>query len=93
MPGWSGDKLFLDVIYGGGCGPHLLQLNWDGKIRKSNPPQIILELSHDGSKDPCKGIVSERLQFDLSVILDDSPESYVIVVTSVTSECIAHSPR
>lgn len=91
--GLKGDKLIVDVKYGGGCSQHSVQLNWDGKILKSNPPQIILDLSHNAHGDPCKALLSERLQFDLSVIMDDSPDSYIIRIKSNFTEIVAHNPR
>lgn len=89
--GLKGDKLILDVVYGGGCRTHDFQLSWDGSILKSNPPQVVLSLTHNGNGDPCKALVIERLQFDLSVELQ-SPEQYVLRVVSNTTEVIAHKP-
>ncbi|WPD22719.1 MAG: hypothetical protein SD837_21355 [Candidatus Electrothrix scaldis] len=89
--GLKGDKLILDVRYGGGCLNHTFQLNWDGEILKSIPPQVVLELSHNANGDSCKALVSERLQFDLSVIIDD-PRQYIIRVRTDVTEVIAYTP-
>lgn len=89
--GLKGDKLILDVVYGGGCRSHDFQLSWDGNILKSAPPQVILSLTHNGNQDPCRALLRERLQFDLSVELP-SPEQYVLRVASNTTEVIAHEP-
>ena len=62
----KGDKLIADVRYGGGCARHDFRLTWDGSLDKSDPPQALLKLSHDGNGDPCKALISERLTFDLS---------------------------
>jgi len=90
--GLKEDKLLLDTHYSGGCATHFFQLNWNGDIIKSNPPQIVLDLSHDANGDTCKSLVTERLQFDLSTILE-SPEIYTIIVKTDTTETIAYRPR
>lgn len=90
--GLKGDKLIIDVRYGGGCVPqHTFQLNWDGSFLKSNPAQAVLELSHNANGDPCRALLSERLQFDLSVIIEN-PSQYILHVTSGATEIIAHIP-
>ncbi len=88
--GLKGDRLILDVMYGGGCRTHTFQLNWDGKLLKSNPPQIVLNLSHNANGDTCKALISQRLQFDLSVIIEN-PKQYTIRVNSGMTEVIAHT--
>jgi hypothetical protein len=63
-----GDKLTVDVQYGGGCRDHNWEMYFNGAILKSMPPQAILHLRHtviDGP-DPCRGMPMETLQFDLS---------------------------
>jgi hypothetical protein len=89
--GLKGDRLILDVVYGGGCQPHDFQLSWDGTIIKTKPPQVLLSLTHNGNGDTCKALLRERLQFDLSVALK-SPEQYVLRVASNTTEIVAHTP-
>lgn len=90
--GLKGDKLIIDVIYGGGCVPqHSFQLNWDGALLKSNPAQVVLELSHNANGDPCRALLRERLQFDLSVLIEN-PSQYILHVNSGVTEIVAHSP-
>lgn len=86
--GLKGDKLIIDVRYSGGCRQHTFQLNWNGKFLKSNPAQAVLELSHNANGDTCKAIIRERLQFDLSVIIED-PSQYILRLGSI----IAHVPN
>lgn len=62
------DKLLIDVSYGGGCRRHAFQLNWDGTILKSEPPKLILELSHNSNGDNCRALLHEQLQFDLTTL-------------------------
>lgn len=90
--GLKGDKLIIDVRYGGGCVPqHTFQLNWDGSFLKSNPAQVVLELSHNANGDTCRALLHEQLQFDLSVIIEN-PSQYILHVTSGVTEIVAHSP-
>lgn len=62
------DKLVVDARFGGGCRRHEFQLSWDGDVLESHPPQVRLTLSHDANGDPCRAMLTERLQFDLSVL-------------------------
>ncbi len=71
------DKLLVNVSYSGGCKKHELQLNWDGLFLKSDPPQVILGLSHNANGEFCRMLKSEQLQFDLSPIIPE-PHKYVI---------------
>ncbi len=89
--GLKGDKLIIDVIHSGGCRQHTFQLDWDGSFLKSNPAQAVLRLSHNANGDTCKALIRERLQFDLSVIIEN-PSQYVLRVTSGVTELVAHSP-
>ncbi len=90
--GLKGDKLLVEVRYGGGCGQHSFQLDWDGAVIKTIPPQVVLKLTHNAHGDPCKALRREWLQFDLSVILDN-PSQYVLRVSSQHTEVVAHHPR
>lgn len=88
----QGDKLYVEAKYGGGCNPHKFQINWDGTVIKTNPPSIVLDLSHNSLGDPCKAIIPVQLQFDLSVILD-SPESYRVYLKHGQYEQLVHNPE
>ncbi|HYO51757.1 hypothetical protein [Archangium sp.] len=89
--GIKGDKLILEVKYGGGCQRHSFQLAWDGSVIKTEPPQLQLSLTHNGNGDPCKALLAEQLQFDLSLLID-APADYVLRVNSGITEVIAHTP-
>ena len=91
--GISGDKLIVPVAYSGGCGAHSFQLSWDGKINKSIPPQVVLELSHDAHGDQCRALIKETLQFDLSVLAGFPAEETLLVVRGQGFEgTILYSP-
>ncbi len=90
--GLRGDKLLLSVRYGGGCARHDFQLEWDGAMLESMPPQVVLRLTHNANGDNCRALLSERLEFDLSVLFPQ-PQDYVIRVTTDQTDIIAHRPR
>ncbi|GHG79697.1 hypothetical protein [Comamonas sp. JC664] len=90
--GLRGDKLIVDVRYGGGCRHHSFQLSWDGAVIKADPPQVVLSLSHNSHGDTCKALRPEQLQFDLSLVLE-RPTDFVLRVNSGLSEAIAYTPE
>ena len=57
--------LSVAINYGGGCKPHVFQLNWNGGIKDSHPPQIELSLSHNANDDNCFSSIVKTLHFDL----------------------------
>lgn len=81
------DKLAIHVKYGGGCGRHSFQLNWDGNILESLPPRVVLDLSHNNHGDNCMALLSETLQFDLST-LQNFPEETVDIIINVPGESV-----
>jgi hypothetical protein len=75
------DKLAIHVRYGGGCRQHSFQLNWDGSIMESFPPQVILELSHNNHGDNCMALLSDTLQFDLSTLEGFPAETTDLIIS------------
>lgn len=66
----AGDTLIVQVSYGGGCREHEWNMYFNGAVLKSLPPQAILQLQHvvkDGP-DPCRGMPSETLKFNLAAL-------------------------
>lgn len=66
----SGDTLIVEVSYGGGCREHEWNMYFNGAVLKSLPPQAVLQLQHvvkDGP-DPCRGMPSETLKFNLATL-------------------------
>lgn len=74
----AGDKLLMQITYGGGCARHDFQLDWNGVIRESFPPGVTLTLTHNGHNDPCKALLTEELEFDLSVV-EGLPQERMII--------------
>ena len=61
------EQITVDLAYSGGCFKHRFDLEWDGSLLKSNPPQYLLNLVDASEEDPCEAILSERVVFDVDV--------------------------
>jgi hypothetical protein len=59
----EGSKLLVDVVYGGGCGEHLFDLDM-GMCLESMPVQCFAKLIHV-TDDFCEGLVHETVEFSL----------------------------
>lgn len=57
--------LIIDLIYSGGCFPHIFSLEWDGLLRKSNPPQYNLNVVDLSDYDPCRALIHAQLRVDV----------------------------
>jgi hypothetical protein len=66
----QGDKLVLDLSYGGGCENHDFAVCYEPGFRESDPVQGTLRLLHDAHDDACKAIKSANLAFDLRPYAD-----------------------
>jgi hypothetical protein len=85
----SGDTLFVNVQYGGGCEEHQFTLNTTGAWMKSMPPQLLLYLDHKANNDLCRALITKEIAFDLSktrypgakevrLIINDNREQSVV---------------
>ncbi len=79
------DILGLTVRYGGGCKDHDFELYWNGIFMESEPPQVLLQLSHNANNDLCRALFTEKLFFNLSPIKErftktESLSSVLIIV-------------
>lgn len=72
----TADTLTLDVEYSGGCETHGFTALVGSSIAESLPVQMWGRIAHDDRGDPCDGIVSGTLEFDLSPIKDLYVRSY-----------------
>ena len=71
-----GDRLDLEVSYGGGCATHHFDLVAFGGWMESFPVQIQAFLSHDGNGDMCEAWIERDLSFDLKPLRRAYEESY-----------------
>ena len=61
----SGDTLFVDVEYTGGCKDHVFTARHNGQYMKSMPAQLNLYIEHNANSDACRELIKETLAFDL----------------------------
>ncbi|HEY5927085.1 MAG TPA: hypothetical protein VIV11_35600 [Kofleriaceae bacterium] len=64
----SGNRLLVDVQYGGGCAEHTFKVCWDGIFLESFPVQTGLTLHHDGNGDLCEALPVTPLSIDLTTL-------------------------
>jgi hypothetical protein len=62
----TGDRLEVDVTYGGGCREHRFALTHDGTFAESYPVQTGLTLFHDADGDACRALLNRTLEFNLA---------------------------
>lgn len=62
----SGDTLFAQVRYGGGCQEHEFSMHTTGAWMKSMPPQLMLYLDHKANNDNCRALITKEIAFDFS---------------------------
>lgn len=61
----EGNKMLIDVSYGGGCEDHQFQVIGSPMISKSLPPIRAIQLVHVANGDKCKMNVMKTLEVDL----------------------------
>ncbi len=61
----DGSILALAVVHGGGCAHHQYDLVAWGGWMESFPVQVNVLLAHEDNDDPCDGVLTPRLLFDL----------------------------
>jgi hypothetical protein len=72
----EGDTLVLEVTHGGGCADHeYAVVAWNGWL-ESHPVQVGALVAHDGHDDPCDGLLSPTLRFDLRPLKDAYRDAY-----------------
>lgn len=74
-----GEKLKLEVAYGGGCREHEFGLYVMPYLAESYPPQGSLVLTHNGNQDLCKAIVIKEIEFDFSKVKEFFPNEKMII--------------
>lgn len=71
-----GDRLLLEVRYGGGCREHRFALAGGGVFMESQPVQTSLRLEHDALGDVCRALVERELSFDLTPLREAYLSAY-----------------
>lgn len=63
----EGQCIVVTITYSGGCEAVEANLYFDGKIKKTKPPQANLYFDFDDD-DPCEALVTKTFRFDLSSV-------------------------
>ena len=87
----NGDTLLVDVTFSGGCSQHVFTMSTNKQWLKSMPPQIHLELTHDGHQDACRELFMGTLRFDLTTIRHPQSKSIQIILNKNTQEKITYT--
>jgi hypothetical protein len=72
----TGDRLTIDVSYGGGCRTHAFTLVLAPSFAESDPVQLTAELAHEAQGDPCQAWLTEQYVFDLELVRTRYRETY-----------------
>ena len=76
----TADHLFIEASYGGGCFEHDFTLEWHGRVGESEPPYYELNLVDTSRYDPCRGLPTVHLRFDVSTPVLDIPENARVAI-------------
>ncbi|MFN0031098.1 MAG: hypothetical protein ACKVOR_02955 [Flavobacteriales bacterium] len=76
----SGDTLWLEVQYSGGCEDHIFTLNTHMHWLKTMPPQLNLYVEHDNKDDACRSLVNTQIAFDLRTIRSDGTNTIKLII-------------
>ena len=68
----QGDTAVVLVRYSGGCQEHLCSVYWNGSVAESLPPQVIVDIYHDGQGDTCEAYPLDTVRFSLNEVLRDA---------------------
>ncbi|MFX0183100.1 MAG: hypothetical protein ACFE95_08480 [Candidatus Hodarchaeota archaeon] len=79
----NGDRLIIDLSYGGGCRNHNFSLIGSNVFKESNPVRTDIVLSHDANDDPCEAWLTEKLYFDLSPLKEAYQDAYLLSSGSI----------
>ena len=76
----EGDKLIMEVQYGGGCELHTFELLSNGAYMKSLPMKLNLWLTHNGRGDGCRAMLTNTITFDISSIKPKSGNELHLII-------------
>jgi hypothetical protein len=70
------DILSISVSYSGGCQDHSFELIWNEQFFESSAVQADLFLIHNNNDDVCEAYITEKLNFDISELINNYIDSY-----------------
>lgn len=75
-----GDLLALEISYAGGCEMHSFELQVLGKHKPTYPPELFVKLYHNSNGDRCRGMIDDRIYFDITSLQLDNTNRINLVL-------------
>ena len=76
----NGDTLFIEAEYTGGCKDHVFTARHNGSFMKSMPPQLNVNIDHQGNGDACRELIRETIAFDLTSCRVGKTGSVILII-------------
>ena len=88
----TGNTMFVDITFVGGCGVHDFDMVGNLSIMKSMPPQRKVKIIHRSKSELCKSIVSKTLEIDITDMANDkTPGSVIYLILEGWEERIEYT--
>jgi hypothetical protein len=76
----DGHDLLVHVQFRGGCASHTFAACLSDRALLSDPPGLIVGLSHDAHGDPCDALLRHDLRIDITPIVETYPRGFWLSV-------------
>jgi hypothetical protein len=86
----SGDTLFIDAEYSGGCKEHVFTARHHGNYMKSMPPQLNVFVDHQGNGDSCRELVRRTIAFDLKSCRVGKSGTLILLINADRSKKVSY---
>jgi hypothetical protein len=87
----SGDTLFIEAEYSGGCKEHVFTARHHGNYMKSMPPQLNLFVDHQGNGDSCRELVRRTIAFDLKSCRVGKSGTIILLINADRSKKVTYN--
>jgi hypothetical protein len=87
----SGDTLFIEAEYSGGCKEHVFTARHNGNYMKSMPPQLNLYVDHQGNGDGCRELIRETIAFDLKNCKVGKTGTLILLINGDRSQKVTYT--
>ena len=87
----SGDTLFMEVEYSGGCKEHTFTARHHGNYMKSMPPQLNLFVDHQGNGDSCRELIRRTIAFDLKSCRVGKTGTLILLINADRSKKVTYT--
>ena len=87
----SGDTLFVEAEYSGGCKNHVFTARHNGNYMKSMPPQLNLYVDHQANGDGCRELIKETIAFDLKSCRVGKSGNLILLINADRSKKVTYT--